>query len=165
MKAFPTDVEFIPVRPALTIYRQLYNLVNLIIYAVIFGLGAVLFNAQVDPEFWDGLTYLPVAWMVLYYVGLSILTPFQVRIHGWSEQSDDLFIRSGAIFRNYTAIPYGRLQFVNVKQGPLQRKFGLADLTITTAGASETIYGLPVREATRLRDDLSSKGYARLAGL
>src|SRR5699024_8074032 len=118
MKAFPTDVEFIPVRPALTIYRQLYNLVNLIIYAVIVGLGAVLCNDQVDPEFWHGLTYLPVAWMVLYYVGLSILTPFQVRIHGWSERSDDLFIRSGAIFRYYTAIPYVQLKCVNITHGP-----------------------------------------------
>src|SRR5690625_1304909 len=100
MKAFPTDVEFIPVRPALTTYRQLYNLVNLIIYAVISGLGAVLFNTQVDPEFWHGLTYLPAASLVLYYVGLSILTPSQVRLHGWSAPSDDLFIRSGALFRN-----------------------------------------------------------------
>lgn len=165
MRAFPAAVEFIPVRPALTTYRQIHNLISLVIYVAIFGIGAVLFNAQVDPDFWHGLTYLPVAWMVLYYLGVIIMTPFQVRIHGWSEQSDDLLIRSGAIFRNYTAIPYGRLQFVDVKQGPLQRKFQLADLTITTAGSTETIYGLPVREATRLRDDLTSRGYARLAGL
>src|SRR5690625_3319203 len=134
MKAFPTDVEFIPVRPALSIYRQLYTLVNLIIYAVIFGLGAVLFNAQVDPAFWHGITDLPVALMVLYYLGLSILSPSQVRIDGRSQQSDDLFIRSGAISQNYTAVHFLHLPFVNVKQRPLQRKVGLADLTTTSAG-------------------------------
>ena len=165
MKDFPSDLEFRPVRPQLKTYRQIYNLISMVCYVTIFSVAAANFNAKVDPDFWHGLTYIPAAWAFLYDLGVIILTPYQVRIHGWVEQSDDIFIRSGAIFRNYEAVPYGRLQFVSVKQGPLQRKFDLADLTITTAGATATIHGLPSREATRLRDDLCSRGYARLAGL
>lgn len=165
MKGFPADLEFRPVRAQLTTYRQIYNLISMVCFVPLLTLAAIIFNAQVDPNFWHGLSYIPAAWTLLYDVGLIIVTPYQVRIHGWAEQSDDILVRSGAVFRNYEAVPYGRLQFVIVKQGPLQRKFGLADLTITTAGSTATIYGLPTREATRLRDDLSARGYARLAGL
>ena len=165
MKDFPEAIEFRPVRAQLKTYRQIYNLISMVTFATIFTVAALIFNAQADPDFWHGLSYIPAAWVLLYDLGVIILTPFQVRIHGWVEQSDDIIVRSGAIFRNYEAMPYGRLQFVHVKQGPLQRAFDLADLTITTAGATATIYGLPTREATRLRDDLCSRGYARLAGL
>lgn len=165
MKDFPSTLTFRPVRAQLRTYRQIYNLISMICYVTIFSVAAAIFNAQVDPDFWHGLSYIPAAWAFLYDLGLLILTPFQVRIHGWAEQSDDVIVRSGAIFRRYEAVPYGRLQFVDVKQGPLQRTFDLTDLTITTAGSNATIYGLPTREATRLRDDLCSRGYARLAGL
>lgn len=165
MKAFPEDIDFVPVRRQLSTYRQMYNTISLIIYAVLLGGGAVVFNWLVDPNFWHGFAYIPVAWAVLNDVAAIIITPFQVRVHGWSEQPDDLMIRSGAIFRTYEAVPYGRLQFVNVKQGPLQRAFDIADVTVTSAGATATIAGLPTKEATRLRDDLTQRGYARLAGL
>src|SRR5699024_6042007 len=98
-----------------------------------------------------------------YLVGI-ILTPFRVRIHGWSEQADHIIVRSGAIFRSYRHVPSGRLHFLVIRQRPLRRKFELTDLTITTAGATATITGLPTAGATRWRDDLSARGFARLAG-
>lgn len=165
MKAFPTHIAFQPVRSQLATYRQIHNLISLIIYVGIFGGAAALISALSDPGWWHILFYIPAMWIFVHCVVRIFIIPHQVRIHGWSEQSDDLLIRSGAIFRAYTAVPYGRLQFVTVKQGPLQRKFDLADVSIITAGSKAAIHGLPTREATRLRDDLSSRGYARLAGL
>lgn len=165
MKHFPADITFHPVRRQLQTYRQIHHVASLLGFGVLLTVAAMIFNAQVNPDYWHGLSYLPAVWSLLRNVGLIIVTPFQVRIHGWAEQSDDLLIRSGAVFRNYQAIPYGRLQFVTVQQGPLQRRFDLADLTITTAGSTATIHGLPTRDATRLRDDLCARGFARLAGL
>lgn len=165
MKQFPTDIVFRPVRPQLTSYRQIHNLISLFIYVGIFGGAAALVSALSEPGWWQLLVYIPAVWIFIHCVVRIFIIPKQVRVHGWSEQSDDLLIRAGAIFRSYEAIPYGRLQFVTVTQGPLQRNFDLADVKITTAGSKATIYGLPAREATRLRDDLSARGYARLAGL
>ena len=165
MKAFPTAVEFRPVSPRLTTYRQLVNIISLVCFVTLFTVAALIFNAQVDPNFWHGLSFIPAVWTLLWDLGLMIVTPYQVRIHGWAEQPDDLLIRAGAVFRKYAAIPYGRLQFVEVSQGPMQRKFDLANVTITTAGSNTTIYGVPTQQATRLRDDLTQRGYARLAGL
>ena len=165
MKAFPADLAFHPVSPKLTVYRQLVNGISLVCFVTGFTIAAIIFNAQVDPDFWHGLSYIPAVWTLLYDLGVMIVTPYQVRVHGWAEQSDDVLIRSGAVFRKYEAVPYGRLQFVELSQGPLQRKFDLANVTITTAGSTATIYGVPTREATRLRDDLTQRGYALLAGL
>jgi len=165
VKAFPTNIQFRPVRAQLTAYRQIYNVIQLVVYVTIFGLIAAIINTTVDTGAWQFALYLPAIVFGLYYLVGIILTPFQVRIHGWSEQADDIIVRSGAIFRSYRAVPYGRLQFVVLRQGPLQRTFDLADLTITTAGSTATITGLPTAEATRLRDDLSARGFARLAGL
>ena len=165
MKSFPTDVQFRPVSRKLTTYRQLVTGISLVCFVTGFTVAALIFNAQVDPNFWHGLSFIPAVWALLWDIGVMIVNPYQVRIHGWAEQPDDLLIRAGAVFRKYEAIPYGRLQFVEVKQGPLQRKFDLADVTITTAGSTTTIYGVPTKQATRLRDDLTQRGYARLAGL
>lgn len=165
MKHFPQDVAFTPVSPKLTVYRQLVTTMSLIGFVALFLVVATIFNAQVNPDFWHGWSYLPAVWALVWDIGQLIVTPFQVRIHGWAEQSDDLLIRAGAVFRKYEAIPYGRLQFVEISQGPLQRKFDLANVTITTAGSTTTIYGVPTTQATRLRDDLTQRGYARLAGL
>ncbi|GAA2041558.1 PH domain-containing protein [Yaniella flava] len=165
MKAFPAHIAFQPVRSELATYRQIHNLISLVIYVGILGGSAALISALSDPGWWHILFYIPAIWILIHCVVRIFIIPHQVRIHGWSEQSDDILIRSGAIFRAHTAVPYGRLQFVTVRQGPLQRKFDLADVSITTAGSKAAIHGLPTREATRLRDDLSSRGYARLAGL
>lgn len=165
MKQFPQDIEFVPVQPTLTVYRQLTTVINLVTVAGMFAVAAYLFVENVQPGFWYGFAYLPAAFVVLYDVVTMIMTPFQVRAHGWVEHDDDLLVRSGAIFRRYEAVPYGRLQFVDVQQGPLQRHFDLANVRLTTAGSSVTIYGVSARVATRLRDDLMSRGYARLAGL
>lgn len=165
MRQFPESIRFTPVSPRLTAYRQVFNALSLVTTVGVFVVAGAMFNARVDPDFWHGFAYLPAVALTAYDIGLLIVTPFQVRIHGYSEQSDDLLIRAGAVFRKYEAIPYGRLQYVEVRQGPLQRRFDLADVTMTTAGSKATIHGVPTADAARLRDDLSARGYARLAGL
>jgi membrane protein YdbS with pleckstrin-like domain len=86
---------------------------------------------------------------------------------GYAERDDDLLVRHGWMFRRLVVVPYGRMQFVDVTAGPLQRRFGLATLQLHTAAAATdaTIPGLPPAEAARLRDTLAALGEARSAGL
>jgi len=69
--------------------------------------------------------------------------------------------------RNLVVVPYGRLQFVDVHAGPLDRLAGVARVQLHTASASSdaAIPGLAPAEASRLRDRLAARGEARLAGL
>ncbi len=89
------------------------------------------------------------------------------RSWGYAEREDDLFITHGLWFRSLTAVPYGRMQVVNVHSGPIQRALGLATIELVTASASTnaSIPGLPAAEATRLRDHLTEVGEAKASGL
>jgi hypothetical protein len=86
---------------------------------------------------------------------------------GYAEREDDLLVRRGVLIRRTSVVPYGRMQYVDVTAGPLDRRLGLARITLHTAAAASdaSIPGLPVDEATRLRDRLAAVGEARAAGV
>lgn len=91
----------------------------------------------------------------------------QVTAHAWAERDDDLVVKRGRIFRRVTVVPYGRMQFVDVTAGPVARVLGIARVQLHTAspGTDAHISGVPAAEAARLRDRLTTRGEARLAGL
>ncbi|MGI3785957.1 MAG: PH domain-containing protein, partial [Janthinobacterium lividum] len=89
------------------------------------------------------------------------------RAWGYVEREDDLYITRGVLFRSLVAVPYGRMQLVEVASGPLERSFGLATVTLKTASAETdaSIPGLDPAEAARLRDRLTDLGEAQASGL
>src|SRR5699024_4756993 len=82
------------------------------------------------------------------------------------EQEEDLAIRKGVMFKSLTLVPYGRMQYVDVSAGPIARRMKIAQVQLHTASAATdaSIPGLPQEEAARLRDQLSARGEAKLAG-
>lgn len=98
---------------------------------------------------------------------IAVLIPRQVRAISYAERADDLLVRRGIMFRRLVVVPYGRMQYVDVQAGPVARRFGVATLQLHTASmaTSATVPGLGAEVADRLRDQLASRGEARLAGL
>jgi uncharacterized protein len=90
-----------------------------------------------------------------------------VRSWGYAERADDLLVTRGVLRRQLVVVPYGRMQFVDVTAGPLDRRFGLATVQLHTAAAATdaSIPGLVPAEAARLRDRLAARGEATAAGL
>ena len=45
------------------------------------------------------------------------------RFHAWgyAEREDDLLVRRGVMFSRLSVVPYGRMQFIDVTAGPLER--------------------------------------------
>jgi uncharacterized protein len=91
----------------------------------------------------------------------------RVRAWAYCEREDDLLVRRGVLFSRLSVIPYGRMQFVDVRAGPVERAFGLATVRMHTAAAASDarIPGLSGDEAARLRDRLAELGEALAAGL
>jgi membrane protein YdbS with pleckstrin-like domain len=85
----------------------------------------------------------------------------------YAEREDDLLVSRGVMIRRLTVVPYGRMQFVDVTAGPVDRLFGLATVQLHTAAAATDakIPGLTNAEAQRLRDQLAALGESRAAGL
>jgi membrane protein YdbS with pleckstrin-like domain len=98
---------------------------------------------------------------------VDVLVGRRVRAWGYVERDDDLLVQRGLLVRRLSVVPYGRMQFVDVVAGPLERSFGLATVRLHTAAAATDarIPGLAADEAARLRDQLATLGEARAAGL
>lgn len=93
----------------------------------------------------------------------------QRRVRAWAycEREDDLMVRRGVFVSRLSVVPYGRMQFIDVVAGPIERAFGLATVHMHTAAAASDarIPGLPQDEASRLRDQLARLGESKAAGL
>ena len=77
------------------------------------------------------------------------------RYRHWRYQvaDDALELRHGVVRRIHSAIPYFRVQHIDVAQGPVERAVGLARLQLHTAsaGTDATIPGIAAEEADGLR--------------
>lgn len=95
------------------------------------------------------------------------LTPRRVRAIGYALRDDDLVFRRGIMWTRVVAVPYGRMQLVDINRGPVARAVGLSELKLVTAAASTgvVIPGLPEAVAEELRDTLVTLAESRRAGL
>ena len=72
----------------------------------------------------------------------------------------EVTVVNGVLVRSVSAIPLGRVQYVDVRQGLLDQLFGLATLRIHTAsglGVDAAIPGLDAAEADRLKQELVAR--------
>jgi hypothetical protein len=152
-------VTWTGVSPRLASARRLVAAVPLVLIA----LGLAVLSRVADQTWLLGLAVVPLgatvwAWWVIGR---------QVRGWGYAERAEDLLVRRGVTWRAVVVVPYGRMQYVDVYAGPVDRAFGIAKVQLHTASARSDAYipGLTPSEAARLRDQLASRGEARLAGL
>jgi hypothetical protein len=112
------------------------------------------------------------AWIALIVIGVIalvqlIIAPRRARAIGYQLRDDDLLIRRGIMFQRFVAVPYGRMQLLDIERGPVDRLLGLAELKFVTAAASSrvSIPGLVDTDAAWLRDRLVELAEARRTGL
>ena len=113
------------------------------------------------------LGWIPPVVVGVVFLVVIVLTPRRVRSIGYQLRDDDLLFRRGLAWQRFVAVPYGRMQLVDINRGPLARALGLSELRFVTAAAAATIVipGIPAEEAERLRDHLVSVAESRRAGL
>jgi len=140
---------------------------------VLTGMGFLIPLAASTVPLWVSLGSLSV-WSWVALVGVAIVAvvsvafvPRRVKAIGYALRDDDLVFRRGIFFQRLVAVPYGRLQLVDVGRGPVARILGLSKLSLVTAAASTgvSIPGLPADTAEELRDHLIALAETRRAGL
>jgi uncharacterized protein len=107
-----------------------------------------------------GLLAAAAAWL-LVTAGLVWLTLWQPRrvyeTTRYVVRPDGVEIHRGIFWKTITDVPRSRVQHTDVSQGPVLRRFGLATLTMYTAGNhlfAVSINGLAHETAIRIRDFL-----------
>ena len=99
-------------------------------------------------------------------IALLLLPGRRYRAWGYREDEDELHVRSGMLFRLHTIVPFGRVQHIDIAQGPVERSFGVATLILHTAGtraSSVPLPGLRRDQAEAMRDRIREKILQELA--
>ena len=156
----PADVSWTPVSPKLATVRRLNAAITFGVLAIA---GLLLFGMLMNWLY-------GVLFLVLIGLGFAwswVLIGRNQRSWRYAEREDELLVSHGIMFRQLVVVPYGRMQFVDVAAGPLERSFGLATVELHTAtpATDAKIPGLHPDEAARLRDRLSALGQAQAWGL
>lgn len=144
--------------------HALHKLLNAILWGIpVGGVGAFIV--------WGNGGLIPaVMWIAAVMLGIVLtwlVAELDRRAYGYVERSDDLIVTHGVFVKRLIVVPYGRMQFVDVTAGLLERWMGIATVRMHTAAAATdaTIPGLPTSEAALLRDRLAQKGEERSMGL
>ena len=127
-----------------------------VIAATVFVIGANAARSAAALAF-------TLAWVVL--IALAAVYAWQyppARYRQLRYRIDDvgITIRDGVFWRDWSALPRARIQHTDVSQGPLQRRYGVADLKLYTAGSRYTcivLPGLTHAAALALRDELQRR--------
>ncbi|RCV55155.1 PH domain-containing protein [Marinitenerispora sediminis] len=158
--AAPPGSSWQRVSPALTLYNRLVIT------------GALLPTAVVAGAFvgiWSGVLWAVAAVVPLVAAGVAgwLLAPRARGSWGYAEGRTDFYLTCGVVIRQLVVVPYGRMQLVDVTANLLEQALGIATVRLRTAAttADARIPGLPLDEATRLRDRLAARSETFSTGL
>lgn len=131
--------------------------------------GVILVVATALPAWITDLLWLwaiPAATALISLIVIA-LVPRRVKSIGYVLREDDILFRRGLMFQRFVAVPYGRMQLVDINRGPVARMLGLSELRFVTAAAATgvVIPGLDESDAESLRDRLVELAESRRAGL
>ncbi len=120
------------------------------------------FHLRVVPFIAERVAWLPVfAWTIVSAFCLwSLVWPaVAVPRRGYVVRDKDLLYKSGVLWRSVKAFPFNRVQHTKLDSTPLDRRFGLASLSVfpAGAGAGHRIRGLGQETAERLRVYISER--------
>ena len=157
----PPGERWIRVSPRLATARRITTALVLSPVAVLLVVLALV------PEVNKALVAVLVVGFVALLAWIWWLIGRRVRSFGYAERADDLLVTSGLLVRRLVIVPYGRLQLVDVRAGPIDRALGVTSVQLHTAAATTDAHipGLTPDDAAALRDRLALRGEQRAPGL
>ena len=139
-------------KKAITVWR-LYGFFQTICLALV-AAGAVFLTMKFDWPIWIQWTMIAV--VVLSLVLSIILFPnIRWKIWRYEVREQEIEIQSGLFVVKRTLIPMVRVQHVDTEQGPILKKYNLANISISSAATTHTIPMLDLEDADILRMKIS----------
>ena len=129
---------------------------------VIIAVSAVRGIVAVATEGQDLDISFNVLWLLVPLIAIPLFgwPVLSVPRMGYAVRDKDILYKSGVFWKSTTAIPFNRIQHVEKSSTPLDRKFGIANLKLFTAGGTGgdlTIHGLSGDVAEKLRKFILDK--------
>lgn len=118
------------------------------------GLGSWALVQLADRPFL--IAVLPiVAVFALVVLSVGIMPGLRWRRWRYEIRSDEVDLQRGIFWVARTLVPLARIQHVDTRQGPLQRRFGLATVVFYTAAGPNQIPELSTPVAADVRDRIA----------
>ena len=139
------DEDFRPVDPR---YLRV-ALIGRAIAAAIVAIGSAVLLVVLDGGSWWALAS---AMILLGLIAASAVGQvIAVRHLGYQLRDRDVSVRRGVFMRSQETVPFVRVQHVRIRQGLVQRRFGLATVEVNSAGPDVHLVGLDAENAERIK--------------
>jgi len=148
------ELDWRPLNRSFVRRVQVKKLLQVLYVGMVLGVAHVLI-VMVDDL--SGLSWLfPWAWVLVpAWIAHGLAWPVvEVPRRGYAVRDKDIAYKAGVFWRSETVVPYNRVQHAETGSGLVDRQFGLARLTVFTAGTAGgdlRIDGLGADVAERLR--------------
>ncbi len=131
------DLDLTPLDPD---YRKV-RVIGSALFAVFFVVAAwavTLLRPEIRPAgyFVSVALTMGAIWIVYYQA-------FSFRYMGYAMRERDITFKEGWLWRTTATVPFNRVQHCDIRQGLIERRFGLARLTIYTAGGESSDIEIP----------------------
>jgi len=73
-------------------------------------------------------------------ISLAVVPLWRYRVHRWELGPQAVYTRTGWLVQERRIAPISRVQTVDTYRGPLDRLFGLANVTVTTASSAGAVH-------------------------
>ena len=155
-------VDWLPLHPRLARRLQVGAAIRSVACVAAAGGLHLLVSARNPGVISGPLPWLPpLLWTVLgVFCVWSVLWPLiAVPRRGYVVREKDLLYKSGVLWRSVKAFPFNRVQHTKLHSTPLDRRFGLASLSVFPAGGGlgNRVHGLGGKTAERLRAYISER--------
>ncbi|MDF2922685.1 MAG: hypothetical protein K0R57_1599 [Paenibacillaceae bacterium] len=134
-------------------------LIGSLIWLVLSALAAAA-TWKFGWPWWIGAVLLAYGIAELW-LSVKVILPIRLRSWRYEIREDEIALKRGILFIKRTLIPMVRVQHVDMKQGPVMRRHGLAAITFSTAAGGHEIPGLSLETADAVRNRIME--LARLA--
>lgn len=140
-------------RKGLTVWRIHGVIETLIVWILLSVIGALTYFFD-----WYSWLYIVIAVLAFLEAATAIFIFPKIKWHHWRYEvrEEEIDLKYGLFIIKRVLVPMVRVQHVNTTQGPILKKYHLAEISISTAATVHTIPALTEEEADVLRSKISA---------
>ena len=119
-------------------------------------LGILLFFGSPSAYATEPVYAVTAGIAILAALAWTIVVPLvRFRRYRYKISKDRIEIIEGVFYIRRTLVPIDRIHQIDIVRGPVDRRFGLAKVTVTTAGATATLRFLEIEKAEYICETLN----------
>ena len=148
-------IELVPLLPLERSYLGVLRIRSALGWSVLLAMAAFA-DALLHWRFGIPFGVLTAPVLGLGVISAVVWVPARWRRWGYAFTDSELHVASGWLTRTHTVVPVSRVQHIDVSQGPIERKAGVATLSLHTAGTEGSLVRLPGISRARAEEILDA---------